>query len=118
MAIEISAHISIGLILGIIIGVIGLPSSSVSVGTNQYAFAQTDAAANDQRPNILLIVGDDFGWSDIGAFGAEISTPNLDQLAKEGRIGLNYHTAPTCSPARAEQLTGVDWHIAGLGSIV
>ena len=109
--------ISIGLILGIIIGVIELPPSSVSVRTNQYAFAQTDAAANDQRPNILLIVGDDFGWSDIGAFGAEISTPNLDQLAKEGRIGMNYHTAPTCSPARAGLLTGVDWHIAGLGSM-
>ena len=65
----------------------------------------------------MLIVGDDFGWSDIGAFGAEISTPNLDQLAKEGRIGTNYHTAPTCSPARTGLLTGVDWHVGGLGNM-
>jgi arylsulfatase len=65
----------------------------------------------------MLIVGDDFGWSDIGAFGAEISTPNLDQLAEEGRIAMNYHTAPTCSPARDALLTGVDWHIGGLGNM-
>jgi hypothetical protein len=64
-----------------------------------------------------VIVGDDFGWSNIGAFGAEISTPNLDQLAKEGRIGINYHTAPTCSPARTGLLTGVDWHVGGLGNM-
>lgn len=85
---------------------------------NRAVFAQsTTMPSEDQRPNILLIVGDDFGWSDIGAFGAEISTPNLDQLAKEGRIGTNYHTAPTCSPARAAMLTGVDWHVGGLGNM-
>jgi len=64
-----------------------------------------------------LIVGDDFGFSDIGAFGAEISTPSLDQLAKEGKIGINYHTAPTCSPGRAGILTGVDWHLGGIGNM-
>ena len=84
---------------------------------NQSVFAQGPASSQDKRPNILLIVGDDFGWSDIGAFGAEISTPNLDQLAREGKIGTNYHTAPTCSPARAAMLTGVDWHVGGLGNM-
>ena len=64
-----------------------------------------------------MIVVDDFGFSDIGAFGSEISTPNLDALANEGKILTNYHTAPTCSPARAGLLTGVDWHIGGIGTM-
>jgi arylsulfatase A-like enzyme len=76
-----------------------------------------NAQAPDNRPNFLLIVGDDFGFSDIGSFGSEISTPNLDALANEGKILTNYHTAPTCSPARAGLLTGVDWHIGGIGTM-
>ena len=44
------------------------------------------------RPNILVIMGDDFGFSDFGSFGSEISTPNLDMLANEGKILTNYHT--------------------------
>ncbi|HEY7109114.1 MAG TPA: arylsulfatase [Nitrososphaeraceae archaeon] len=62
-------------------------------------------------------MGDDFGYSDIGAFGSEISTPNLDALANDGKILTNYHTNPTCSPARLALLTGVDNHIGGLGSM-
>ena len=73
--------------------------------------------ASDKRPNILMIVGDDFGYSDIGAFGGEISTPNLDTLAKDGKILTNYHTVPVCSPARVELLTGVDHHIGGIGTM-
>ena len=84
-----------------------------SFNTNLAVSAQTP----EKRPNILLIVGDDFGYSDIGSFGSEISTPNLDQLAKEGHILTNYHTAPTCSPARVALLTGVDWHIGGIGTM-
>ena len=92
-------------------------SVSSLVGNFQNVYGQQSIKQQKDRPNILLAVGDDFGWSDIGSFGAEISTPNLDQLAKEGKIGTNYHTAPTCSPARAALLTGVDWHLAGLGSM-
>ena len=55
---------------------------------------------NDNRPNILVIMGDDFGFSDLGIFGSGISTPNLDQLGKEGKILTNYYTYPVCSPAR------------------
>src|SRR6476620_4280390 len=76
-----------------------------------------NAQTQDKRPNFLVIVGDDFGYSDIGAFGSEISTPNLDMLAKDGKILTNYHTAPTCSPARVSLLTGVDYHIAGIGTM-
>ena len=109
---------ALGFTLGVIIGLIVIPPLTASLDVNRIAFAQsTTMPSEDQRPNILLIVGDDFGWSDIGAFGAEISTPNLDQLAKEGKIGTNYHTAPTCSPARAGLLTGVDWHVGGLGNM-
>lgn len=75
------------------------------------------AAAEGKNPNFLVIMGDDFGFSDIGAFGGEISTPNLDAIANEGKILTDYHTAPTCSPARASLLTGVDWHITGLGAM-
>jgi hypothetical protein len=53
---------------------------------NVYAQAPTS-----ERPNILVIMGDDLGYSDIGSFGSEISTPNLDMLAKEGKILTNYH---------------------------
>ena len=87
-----------------ILGLIGLPSiirssslSSYTPNPYQLAFAQqqqqspppSPSSGQQQRPNILLIVGDDFGYSDIGAFGSEISTPNLDQLAKEGHILTN-----------------------------
>jgi arylsulfatase len=62
-------------------------------------------------------MGDDIGLSDIGSFGSEISTPTLDALANEGKILMNYHTYPTCSPARSTLLTGVDNHIVGLGTM-
>ena len=109
---------ALGFTLGVIIGLIVIPPLTATPDLNRTVLAQSTALpGEDQRPNIMLIVGDDFGWSDIGAFGSEISTPNLDQLAKEGRIGMNYHTAPTCSPARDALLTGVDWHIGGLGNM-
>jgi arylsulfatase A-like enzyme len=62
-------------------------------------------------------MGDDFGFSDIGSFGSEISTPNLDAIAKEGKVLTNYHTDPVCSPVRVAFLTGVDNHIGGIGTM-
>ena len=70
-----------------------------------------------KRPNILLIVADDMGYSDIGAFGGEIATPALDQLAKEGLQLSNFHVLPTCSPTRSVLLSGMDNHRAGLGTM-
>ena len=69
----------------------------------------------DERPNIVLIVADDVGFADIGAYGSEIRTPNLDALALEGMRLTNYHAAPTCGPSRSMMLTGVDHHLAGSG---
>lgn len=97
-----------------------IPSVLLSSQHNlQLSFAQSEAPSQqeDNRPNILVIMGDDLGFSDIGSFGSEISTPNLDTLAKEGKILVNYHTNPACSPARLAFLTGVDNHIGGLGSM-
>jgi arylsulfatase A-like enzyme len=72
---------------------------------------------NNQRPNILLIVADDMGYSDIAPFGGEISTPTLGKLADEGIMLTNFHVLPTCSPSRSVLLSGTDNHIAGLGSM-
>ncbi len=71
----------------------------------------------DNRPNIVLIVADDLGYSDLGCFGSEISTPNLDQLASQGNIFSSFYTSATCSPTRAMLLTGTDNHLAGLGNM-
>jgi arylsulfatase len=75
------------------------------------------AAKGPKRPNILLIVADDMGYSDIGPFGGEIRTPNIDSLAKSGMTFTDFHTAQTCSPTRSMLLSGTDNHLAGLGNM-
>ncbi|MET3826016.1 arylsulfatase [Sphingomonas sp. PvP055] len=75
------------------------------------------AAEPARKPNILIIVADDLGYSDIGAFGGEIRTPNLDALAARGLKLTGFHSAPTCSPTRSMLLSGTDNHLAGLGSM-
>lgn len=74
-------------------------------------------AVPPQRPNFLVILTDDLGFSDIGAFGGEIHTPNLDALAREGLRFTDFHTASACSPTRAMLLTGTDHHVAGIGAM-
>ena len=69
-----------------------------------------------QQPNILLIVVDDVGFSDLGAYGGEIRTPNLDRLARTGLQLTNFHSAATCGPTRAMLMTGLHPHEVGLGS--
>ncbi|CAN5673103.1 arylsulfatase [soil metagenome] len=70
-----------------------------------------------KTPNIVLIVADDLGYSDLGCFGSEISTPNIDALAGHGQIFTGFYTAATCSPSRAMLLSGTDNHVAGLGNM-
>jgi arylsulfatase A-like enzyme len=72
---------------------------------------------NADRPNIILILADDLGFSDLGAYGSEIQTTNLDRLAEQGMKFSNYHTAPSCAPSRAMLLTGVNSHRAGVPNI-
>ncbi|HEY5624820.1 MAG TPA: arylsulfatase [Gammaproteobacteria bacterium] len=74
-------------------------------------------SAGTRPPNILLIVADDMGYTDIGSFGGEIPTPNLDALAMAGVRLANFHAAPVCAPARAMLLSGMDNHEAGIGSM-
>ena len=69
------------------------------------------------KPNVIVIVADDLGFSDIGALGSEIPTPNIDSLAAGGTLFTNFHVAATCSPTRAMLLSGVDNHRAGLGNM-
>lgn len=77
------------------------------------------ASAEDapRRPNIVIILGDDLGFADIGEFGSEIKTPNLDSLAKDGVRFTNFYTQASCSPTRSMLLSGVDTHLNGLGSM-
>jgi arylsulfatase A-like enzyme len=78
---------------------------------------QAIAEPQPARPNFLVIVADDLGFSDLGAFGGEISTPNLDGIAQRGVRMTSFYTAPTCSPTRAMLLTGRDHHAVGMGTM-
>lgn len=70
-----------------------------------------------KRPNILYIMADDLGYSDIGAFGGEIDTPNLDALARTGRLLTNHHTGTVCAITRAMLISGTDHHLVGEGTM-
>lgn len=80
------------------------------------AAARAEKPAPASRPNILLVLVDDMGFSDLGAFGSEIRTPNLDRIAQDGLRLTNFHATPVCAPTRAELLTGVDHHQTGIGN--
>jgi arylsulfatase len=69
------------------------------------------------RPNILLIVADDLGYSDLGVYGSEIETPNLDALARDGIRFAQFYASPMCSTTRAMLLTGIDHHRVGFGNL-
>ena len=74
-------------------------------------------AADKLRPNIVVLVADDWGFTDVGAFGGEIATPHLDDLARRGMRFSNFHVAASCAPTRAMLLTGVDNHRNGIGNL-
>lgn len=82
-----------------------------------FSGAQVHAREAPRRPNILVIMADDLGFSDLGAFGGEIDTPNLDALALSGLRLTGFHTEPACAPTRASFLTGSDSHRVGLGNM-
>lgn len=85
--------------------ILGLFSCSTSLTNSRDAL----------RPNILVLVADDLGYSDLGCFGGEINTPAIDSLALNGIRFSRFYTAPMCAPSRAMLLTGNDNHIAGVG---
>src|SRR4051794_3209694 len=77
----------------------------------------TKYANGDKKPNVIYIVLDDIGFSDIGAYGAEIKTPNIDQLAANGLRYNNFNATPLCSPTRASLLTGRENNSVGMGYV-
>jgi arylsulfatase len=79
--------------------------------------AVATAADAPRRPNIVLILADDMGFADLGSFGSEIETPNLDALAMGGVRFTNFYTHASCSPTRSVLLSGVDTHRNGLGNM-
>lgn len=78
--------------------------------------AQLEQVA-DRRPNIILILADDLGYSDVGAYGGEIATPNLDRLAAGGVRFTAFYNSARCSPTRASLLTGLHPHQVGMGHL-
>ena len=95
---------------------LALPCAS-AVAVEHDASILAGKPGRNSLPNILVIIADDLGYSDIGAFGGEIQTPNLDTLAHDGLRLTNFHTAATCSPTRAMLLSGTDHHPVGLGTM-
>jgi arylsulfatase len=81
------------------------------------AAAIAAAQVAPRRPNIVIILGDDMGYADMGSFGSEIKTPNLDSLAKDGVRFTSFYTHASCSPTRSILLSGVDSHLNGLGNM-
>ena len=77
----------------------------------------TPTTVATKKPNIIFIMADDLGYSDLGAFGSEIRTPNLDALVRQGRILANHHTAAVCAVTRSMIISGTDHHLVGQGTM-
>ena len=83
-----------------------------------FALAEAEIKAAPARPNIIVILADDMGFSDIGCYGSEIPTPNIDRIANEGVRLSQFYNVGRCCPTRASLLTGLYPHQAGIGHMV
>lgn len=79
--------------------------------------APVASSFGDERPNVVIILADDMGYSDMGSFGSEIRTPHLDGLARDGVRFTQFYTHASCSPTRSMLLSGTDTHVNGLGNM-
>jgi arylsulfatase A-like enzyme len=86
-------------------------------GGTPVASGGTPAPVPQRKPNIVYIMADDLGYSDVGAFGGEISTPNLDALVAGGRLLTNHHTGTVCAITRSMLISGTDHHLVGEGTM-
>ena len=92
-------------------------------GTVGHTFADSEGwwparpVPPEGAPNIVFVMVDDLGFADVGCYGSEISTPNIDALASRGVRFTDYHSTPMCSPTRASLLTGLNSHHAGAGTV-
>ncbi len=89
---------------------------SFLIGIYDFVFGQ-NATSPNSKPNIVLILVDDSGLMDFGAFGGEARTPHIDRLASGGLMFTNMHASPVCAPSRAMLLTGTDSHLAGVANL-
>jgi arylsulfatase A-like enzyme len=97
--------------------IVWLLSMGAAVTLSGFLPGADAAAQQEKRPNFLVIVADDLGYSDLGCYGGEINTPVLDQLAQRGVRYTDFYVAPTCSVTRSMLLSGTDNHVAGLGNM-
>ena len=97
-------------------GIIGTLAAA-SLGARNRAFADP-APTGGRPPNIVIILADDMGYSDLGCYGSEISTPSIDSLAGGGIRFTQAYNAARCCPSRAALLTGLYPHQAGMGDMV
>lgn len=107
-------------LVGLSLGVSALLASSlVACGsTSGSVNPEVSSVAQDQQqPNIMMILLDDLGYSDLSAFGGEAHTPHIEALAQDSALFTDFHAAPLCAPTRAELMTGQDRHQVGLGSM-
>lgn len=95
----------------------GIATISLLFLSSENSTAQKTVNKKDRRPNIVLIMADDLGFSDVGCYGGEINTPNIDFLANNGVRFTNFYNTSRCCPSRASLLTGVYNHRAGIGEM-
>src|ERR671923_135459 len=77
-----------------------------------------EGAEQPRRPNLIIILSDDMGYSDLGCYGGEINTPNLDALAANGLRFTEFYNTARCCPTRAALLTGLYPHQTGVGHMM
>ncbi len=97
--------------------IVGLFVSAGMVASGCSGSNDPAPTVKDKRPNVLVIIADDMGYSDIQAFGSEINTPNLNQLVANGRILTNHHSGTVSSIARSMLISGTDHHLVGEGAL-
>lgn len=93
-------------------------ASAVAVSSGCTRNTDLSELQADPRPNVLLIVIDDLGFTDLGSYGGEISTPNIDSLAAQGIRFSNFYVSPNCAPTRSMLFSGMDHHLSGNGTMV
>lgn len=98
---------------GLCAGAAAMLPGSLSAGVAQHTGPLTKASG--ARPNIIFILADDMGFSDLGCYGSEIDTPNIDALAMGGLQFTDFHNSPRCCPSRAALMSGLYSHQAGMG---
>ncbi|MDF1638818.1 sulfatase-like hydrolase/transferase [Alcanivorax jadensis] len=99
------------------LSVVSNSAFGIETSANVVVDTETQSPVSRARPNIVFILADDLGYTDIASYGSEVNTPTLTALAEQGVSFTNYHTAANCAPARAMLLTGVDSHLAGVPNI-